>query len=156
MRENFINWDEYFMGLAILSCERSKDPSTQVGAVVVKDNKILSIGYNGFPIGINDLDLPWEREGEFLSTKYPYVCHAELNCIINAKCSLEGSTIYVTLFPCNECSKVIIQSGIKKIIYLDDKNKNIDSSKASVKMLQLANIKYEKYQKNNKKITIDL
>ena len=122
-REEYISWDEYFMGIALLSGERSKDPSSQVGACIVsQDNKILSMGYNGFPIGCSDDDIPWAREGNPLDTKYPYVCHAELNAILNSKGSdLRESTIYVDLFPCNECAKAIIQSGIKKIVYKSDK-----------------------------------
>ena len=118
-RDNYIGWDEYFMGVAMLSAQRSKDPNTQVGACIVsKDNKILSVGYNGAPNGYDDENLPWDREGEFTKTKYAYVCHAELNAILNNKGSnLEGARIYVDLFPCNECAKAIIQCGIKEIIY---------------------------------------
>lgn len=142
-RADYILWDEYFMGLALLSAKRSKDPSTQVGACIVdsKTNRILSVGYNGFPIGCSDDDFPWEREGETLETKYPYVVHAELNAILNNRgVSLEGSKIYVALFPCNECAKAIIQSGIKEIVYLSDKYAQTDIVKASKKMLQKAGI----------------
>ena len=119
-RQDYISWDEYFMGIALLSAERSKDPNTQVGACVVnQDNKIVSVGYNGMPLGVSDDDFPWEREGSFLDTKYPYVCHAELNAILNNPgISLKNCSIYVPLFPCNECCKAIIQSGIKKVLYL--------------------------------------
>lgn len=157
-RKEYINWDEYFMGIALLSKERSKDPNTQVGACIVsQDNKILSMGYNGFPIGCLDEDLSWEREGETLNTKYPYACHAELNAILNyTGTSLKGSKVYVTLFPCNECAKAIIQSGIKEIIYMEDKYKDTDSVKASKKMLDLCNVKYAKYNPTGKKIELDL
>ena len=124
-RSNYISWDEYFMAIAKLSAMRSKDPSTQVGACIVgADNRILSIGYNGTPNGFNDDEFPWNREGDNLNTKYPYVCHAEMNAILNYRGSrkdLEGAKIYVDLFPCNECAKMIIQSGIKEVIYLSDK-----------------------------------
>ena len=124
-RENYISWEEYFMAIAKLSAMRSKDPSTQVGACIVSnDNRILSIGYNGAPNGFNDDEFPWAREGANLDTKYPYVCHAELNAILNyrgSKKDLENAKIYVDLFPCNECAKIIIQSGIKEVIYLSDK-----------------------------------
>ena len=135
-RDNYINWDEYFMGIALLSAERSKDPNSQVGACIVsQDNKILSIGYNGFPIGCKDDDISWEREGDFVNTKYPYVCHAELNAILNyTGTSLKNSKIYVALFPCNECAKSIIQAGIKEVIYKDDKYAGTDAVKVSKKM----------------------
>ena len=122
-RKDYIGWDGYFMGVAMLSAQRSKDPNTQVGACIVsKDNKILSVGYNGAPNGYDDDKMPWDREGDFLNTKYAYVCHAELNAILNNKGSvLENARIYVDLFPCNECAKAIIQSGIKEIIYKSEK-----------------------------------
>ena len=111
---NYISWDEYFMSMAILSSKRSKDPNTKVGACIVSmDKKVLSVGYNGMPIGIDDKKIPWGREGEELDTKYPYVCHAELNAILNSDRNLHNSRIYVTLFPCNECAKALIQAGIK-------------------------------------------
>ena len=119
---NYIVWDEYFMGVAILSSMRSKDPSTKVGACIVnQDKKIVGIGYNGFPMGCSDDEFPWDREGDFLDCKYPYVVHAEPNAILNSTVSLKDATIYVTLFPCNECAKLIIQSGIKEIVYMGDK-----------------------------------
>ena len=145
-RENYLTWDEYFMNLAKLSAMRSKDPNTQVGACIVdKQNRILSIGYNGAPKGFNDDDFPWAREGDPLETKYLYVCHAELNAIINYpgdRHSLEGSILYVTLFPCNECAKLIIQSGIKEIVYECDKYANTDGTIAAKKMFDHANITY--------------
>ena len=114
-RNDYISWDEYFMGIALLSANRSKDPNTQVGACIVNDrNRIMSVGYNGFPAGCDDDVFPWEREGGEFDTKYPYVCHAELNAILNCTHDLRGCRIYVALFPCNECAKAIIQSGIKE------------------------------------------
>ena len=142
-RENVISWDEYFMGLAHLSSKRSKDPSTQVGCCIVDtNNKVVSIGYNGFPTGCNDDAFPWDREGDFCNTKYPYVVHAELNAILNSKLNLNNCIIYVSLFPCNECAKAIIQSGIKKIVYESDKYADTDAVKASKKMLIAANVEY--------------
>ena len=157
-RSNYISWDEYFMGIAVLSGERSKDPNSQVGACIVSpDNKILSIGYNGFPTGCSDDVIPWDREGEFANTKYPYVCHSELNAILNYTGStLKQSRIYVTLFPCNECAKAIIQSGIKEVIYLDDKYKDTDSVKVSKKMLDMAGVKYTQYESKGVKLELDL
>lgn len=143
-----INWDEYFMGIALLSAKRSKDPSTQVGACIVdEDNKVVSIGYNGMPRQLDESKLTWEK-GEGLNSKYLYVCHAEFNAILNIRngSSLKGCTLYVTLFPCNECAKAIIQTGIKKIIYLSDKYADSVSTLASKKMFELAGVKVEKYQ----------
>ena len=142
-RNNYISWDEYFMGIALLSAQRSKDPSTQVGACIVNPrNKIISVGYNGMPTGISDDEFPWVREGAPLETKYPYVCHAELNAILNASTSLKGCRIYVSLFPCNECCKAIIQSGIREVVYLSDKYAETDSTKASKRMLDSAGVVY--------------
>ncbi len=157
-RKNYLSWEEYFMGLAILSAERSKDPSTQVGACIVdKDNKIVSVGYNGAPIGYDDdKDMPWEREGSFLNTKYAYVCHSELNAILNSKIKVDGCKLFVTLFPCNECAKVIIQSGIKEFIYLSDKYNGTDENLAAKKMFDVCGVKYREYKKKNKKIEIEL
>jgi dCMP deaminase len=147
-REGYITWDEYFMGVALLSAHRSKDPNTQVGACIVNDkNKIVGVGYNGLPIGCNDDDFPWEKEGNFLETKYPYVCHAELNAILNnIGIDLQGCKIYTALFPCNECSKAIIQSGITEVIYLSDKYQGDDIFKASRLMLQKAGVVSRKVQ----------
>ena len=157
-RSNYISWDKYFMGIALLSGERSKDPNSQVGACIVSpDNKILSIGYNGFPIGCSDDEIPWDREGDFVDTKYPYVCHSELNAILNYTGStLKQSRIYVTLFPCNECAKAIIQSGIKEVIYMSDKYKDTDSVKVSKKMLDMAGVKYTQYKSKGVKLELDL
>ena len=143
-RKDYLRWDEYFMGVAVLSSLRSKDPSTQVGACIVNtDHKIVGVGYNGFPIGVDDDDIPWEREGEWLETKYPYVCHAELNAILNAISSnLKGCTLYVGLFPCNECAKAIIQSGIKEVVFLSDKYSEADNTKASKLMFDKTGVAY--------------
>lgn len=142
-REKYISWDEYFMGIALLSAKRSKDPNTQVGACIVNPkNKIMSVGYNGLPIGCSDDEYPWDREGEELNTKYPYVCHAELNAILNNRGGdLDGCRIYVPLFPCNECAKAIIQSGIREVIYISDKYDGTPSVVASKKMLASAGVK---------------
>lgn len=157
-RSNYISWDEYFMGIALLSCERSKDPNTRVGACIVStDNKILSIGYNGAPIGFDDdNDMPWDREGKPLDTKYLFVCHSELNAILNTRNDLRGSKMYVALFPCNECAKAIIQAGIKEVIYLDDKYADTDGVIASKRMFDACGVSYKQYEKSNKKIEIDL
>lgn len=156
-RKDYIKWDEYFMGIALLSAKRSKDPNTQVGACIVNQyNKIVGIGYNGFPIGCDDDILPWDKTSENINdTKYPYVVHAEANAILNSTKDLHGARIYVALFPCNECTKLIIQSGIKEIIYLSDKYKDTDSVIASKKMLDLANVAYRELSVSIKKIVID-
>lgn len=157
-RQNYITWDEYFMGVSKLSGMRSKDPNTQVGACIVsEDNKILSMGYNGFPKGCSDDDFPWDREGDPLETKYPYVTHSELNAILNYRGgSLEGAKIYVSLFPCNECAKAIIQAGIKTIVYDDDKYAGNASTVASKRMLDAAGVRYYRYAPSGKKIVIDV
>lgn len=144
MENEHLSWDEYFMGVALLSSYRSKDPNTKVGACIVdQDNKIVGVGYNGFPIGCSDDELPWDRDGDFLDTKYPYVCHAELNAILNSIKNLKGCRLYVALFPCNECAKAIIQSGIREIIYLEDKYKGTDIIRASKRMLDMAGVTYK-------------
>lgn len=156
-RVDYLEWDDYFMGIAVLSARRSKDPGTQVGACIVNGkNRIVGVGYNGFPTGCSDDELPWDREGEFLETKYPYVCHAELNAILNATEPLDGCRIYVDLFPCNECAKAIIQSGIKKVIYLSDKYSDTDPVKASKKMLELSGVEYVKLTPSRNEITLRL
>lgn len=140
-RKGYLSWDEYFMGLAFLSAMRSKDPSTQVGACIIdEDRKIIGIGYNGFPMGSSDDDMPWGKEGDFLNTKYPYVVHAELNAILNSIKSLKDSTIYVTHFPCNECAKAIVQAGIRKVVFYSDKHKELDSTKASRMIFENAGV----------------
>lgn len=158
-RKDYITWDEYFMAVAKLAGMRSKDPNTQVGACIVSsDHKILSIGYNGFPMGCSDDEYPWEREGEDpLLTKYPYVAHGELNAILNYRGgSLEGSTIYVGMFPCNECTKAIIQSGIKTIVYSENKYPDSAAVLASQRMLASAGVQVRKYQPGNRKLEIEI
>ena len=147
-RNNYLTWDEYFMSIAKLSSMRSKDPNTQVGAcIVASDNRILSIGYNGAPNGYSDDNFPWDREGTPLETKYLFVCHAEMNAILNYRGSrkdLEGAKIYVDLFPCNECAKLIIQSGIKEVLYICDKYADTDGVKASKNLFDTCGVKYRK------------
>ncbi len=157
-REDYISWDEYFMGVAKLSSMRSKDPNTQVGACIVSaDHKILSMGYNGFPKGCSDDDFPWAREGDPLDNKYFYTTHSELNAILNYRGgSLEGSILYVSLFPCNECAKAIIQSGIKTVVYDEDKYKNTPGVVASKRMLRAAGVEIRKYEHTNREIKITL
>lgn len=155
-RNDYISWDEYFMGVALLSGRRSKDPNTQVGACIVNpQNKIVGAGYNGLPMGCSDEDFPWEKQGNFLETKYPYVCHAELNAILNnIGMNLWGCRIYTALFPCNECSKAIIQSGIREVIYLSDKYDGTDVSIASKKMLETAGVRFRKVTVNRSRIEL--
>lgn len=156
-RQDYISWDEYFMGIALLSAQRSKDSNTQVGACIVSaDNKIVSVGYNGMPTGCQDDEMPWEREGDFLHTKYPFVCHAELNAILNSTASVRGCTLYVTLFPCNECAKAIIQSGIRRVIYLDNKYAGTDAITASATMFRMAGVETVPYTKTDRSITLSL
>ena len=157
-REDYLSWDEYFMAVALLSAQRSKDPSTQVGACVANDDhKIVGVGYNGFPWGCPDDELPWAREGNYLDTKYPYVCHAELNAVLNSTApNLKNCRIYVGLFPCNECTKVIIQSGIQEIIYLSDKYADSDSVKASKLMLDKSNTAYRQFVGRGTEVNLKL
>ena len=156
--KDYISWDEYFMGVAVLSSMRSKDPNTKVGACIVNQNKrIVGIGYNGLPIGCNDDEYPWEREGDFQNnTKYPFVVHAELNAILNSQGkSLMGATIYVALFPCNECAKAIIQSGIKEVVYLSDKYAESPATLASKRMLASAGVTIRRIETSIKEISLD-
>lgn len=156
-RKDYISWDEYFMGIAVLSGMRSKDPSTMVGSCVVdEENKIVGIGYNGMPRGCSDDMFPWGREGEHLKTKYPYVVHAELNAILNSTRSLKGCRIYVGLFPCNECAKAIVQSGIRQVVYLSDKHHHSDGATASRTILDAAGVEYLAFKTENKSLTIAL
>ncbi len=157
-RTDYLSWDEYFMGIAMLSAARSKDNNTQVGACIVNaEHKIVSVGYNGMPIGCDDDVMPWEREGTFLDTKYPFVCHAELNAILNrAAVSLKDCVIYVTLFPCNECAKAIIQSGIRHVVYLDNKYAGTDAIKASEMMFRLSGVECTAYVPAEREITLNL
>ena len=156
-RKEYLSWDEYFMGIAMLSAYRSKDPNTQVGACIVNNkNRIMSMGYNGFPMGCSDDEFPWEREGDAYNTKYAYVCHAELNAILNnSGASLEGCRIYVALFPCNECAKAIIQSGIKEVVYISDKYAETPTTKASKRMFYAAGVKLTKLTPKKGSVLID-
>lgn len=157
-REDYISWDTYFMGIAMLSAMRSKDPSTAVGACIVgEDNRILSLGYNGMPFGCSDDEYPWEREGSPMDTKYLYVCHAELNALLNNRGSnMKGAKVYTTLFPCNECTKALIQAGIKEVIYLSDKYSQSDSVRAAKKMMYSAEILFREYEPTGQEINLSL
>ena len=155
--DNVLTWDEYFMGLAHLSALRSKDPNTQVGAAIVDENhRVVSVGYNGFPTGVSDDEFPWSREGDVLTSKYAFVVHAELNAILNSQRSVRGCTIYVSLFPCNECAKAIIQSGIKEVIYDSNKYEGTAAVIASMKMFDSAGVNYHKYHRTEREIKISL
>ena len=157
-RSEYLKWDEYFMSIAQLSAMRSKDPGTQVGSSIVsKNNRIMSDGYNGKPSGFSDDEYPWDREGEALSTKYLFVCHAELNAILNhSGGSLEGCRIYTTLFPCNECAKALIQAGISEIIYMQDKYSDTDSVIASKMMMKSAGVSFREYEPTGKILELKL
>ncbi|MCQ2521262.1 MAG: dCMP deaminase family protein [Lachnospiraceae bacterium] len=157
-RQDYISWDEYFMGVSILSGMRSKDPNTQVGACIVsKDYKILSMGYNGFPKGCSDDEFPWDREGEAYDTKYPYVTHSELNAILNYRGgSLEGTRLYVSLFPCNECAKAIIQAGITSVVYSCDKYNGTPMNMAAKRLFDAAGVTYQEYKPSGRTITLDV
>ncbi len=156
-RANAISWETYFMGIAHLSALRSKDPNTQVGAVIVdQEHKVVSIGYNGFPKGCSDDEYPWENEGSSLETKYVYVVHAELNAILNSPRSVKGCSIYVSLFPCHECAKAIIQSGIQEIVYESDKYASSESVLASKRMLESAGVKMVQLTKKVKVEVVEL
>lgn len=157
-RTDYITWDEYFMGIALLSAQRSKDAGTQVGSCIVgEDNKIMSVGYNGMPTGCSDDEMPWGREGDPLETKYFFVCHAELNAILNNDGgSLKGAKIYSTLFPCNECAKAIIQAGVREVIYMSDKYAETPAVIASKRMFDLAGVSYRAYIPGGKNITLEL
>lgn len=158
-REDYISWDEYFMGVALLSAQRSKDPNTRVGSCIVgKDNKILSVGYNGMPRGCSDDIFSWERDmDDELDNKYLYVCHAELNAILNySGPALDDARLYTTLFPCNECTKAIIQSGIKEVVYLSDKYSGADSTIAAKRMMNTTGIKHRKYTPSKKSLIISV
>jgi len=157
-RADYLSWDEYFMGVASLASKRSKDPNTQVGACIVDSQKyIISVGYNGMPLGCSDDEFPWDRSGGTLDTKYAYVTHAELNAVLNSKTAdLEGDTVYTTLFPCNECTKALIQKKVGRIVYLDDKYHDTETAQAARRMLDAAGIKYEKYESSGRGINLDL
>lgn len=155
-REQYLSWDEYFMGIALLSSMRSKDPSTQVGACIVNpDKRILSMGYNGMPRCCSDDEYPWDKNDDPLESKYLYVCHAELNAILNCeRGNVRGCTVYTTLFPCNECAKAIIQSGISEVVYMADKYADSDSVRASKRMFDTAGVKYRLYKQSNKTVSL--
>lgn len=157
-REEYLSWDEYFMGIAVLSAKRSKDPSTQVGACIVnKDNRIISVGYNGMPRCCSDDEFPWDKNENPLDSKYLYVCHAELNAILNCdRGNVRDCICYTTLFPCNECAKAIIQSGMSEVVYMEDKYADSDSVIASKKMFDTAGVKYRLYNKSGKEVNINL
>ena len=157
-RQDYLSWDEYFMGIAALSAMRSKDPSTQVGACIVNsDKRILSMGYNGMPRCCSDDVFPWDREGAPLDSKYLFVCHAELNAILNcAMGSVRGCTVYTTPFPCNECAKAIIQAGITEVVYMSDKYATTDSTLAAKRMFDTAGVKYRPYEVGGKDVKISL
>ena len=157
-RMDYISWDEYFMGIALLSAYRSKDPGTQVGACIVsQEKKIMTVGYNGMPSGCSDDDFPWEREGAPLDTKYLYVCHAEMNAILNSGHNdLRGSTIYTTLFPCAECTKALIQKGVKEVIYLSDKYAGQDLFVAAKRMMDSAGVVYREYIPTGRELMIHI
>lgn len=156
-RTDYISWDEYFMAVAKLAGMRSKDPNTQVGACIVsKEHKILSMGYNGFPTGCSDDEFPWARVGETVDTKYAYVCHAELNAILNYRGNLEGATLYVSMFPCNECAKAIIQSGIRTVVYGNNKYDGTPSVIASKRMFQAAGVKCQSYEYSGREIRLEV
>lgn len=158
-RSGYLSWEEYFMAVAQLSAQRSKDPNTQVGACIVNQNKrIIGIGYNGFPAGCSDDELPWSRDGLFLETKYPYVCHAEMNAITNAtnRPDLNGATLYVSLFPCNECAKLIVQVGIKEVVYLQDKYHDEDIFVASRKIFDMASVGHRQLKPATHRIELTL
>ncbi len=156
-RKNYISWDEYFMSIALLSAHRSKDPNTQVGACIVSEQKkVVGVGYNGFPIGCSDDELPWSRDGNFVDTKYAYVCHAELNAVLNSiHRDLSNCALYVALFPCNECAKIIIQAGIKEIIYMSDKYAGTDANKVAKLMFNKVGVIYRQLTTKRKSITLD-
>lgn len=155
-RCGYITWDEYFMGVALLAAERSKDPSTQVGACIIdNNNRIISTGYNGFPKGCSDDEFPWNRDAAAGETKYPFVVHAELNAILNAQgTSVVNSRLYVSLFPCNECAKAIIQSGVREVVYLSDKYNGTPTDIASKKMLEAAGVKLTKLKPTKANIVL--
>ena len=157
-RKDYLSWDEYFMGVAMLSARRSKDPNTQVGACIVSENnRILSMGYNGFPNGVSDDEFPWNREGDPLESKYFYAAHGELNAILNYRGgSLEGAKLYVTLFPCNECAKAIIQAGIRTVVYDSDKYALTAATIASKRMFDAAGVRYYQYTRTGRTITIEV
>lgn len=156
-REDYIDWDTYFMLIAQVSAMRSKDPNTQVGACIVsRDHKIINCGYNGAPIGFSDDKMPWNRDGDFINSKYAYVCHAELNAILNSKQDLSDSIIYVALFPCNECAKAIVQAGIKEVVYLSDKYDGTEGNIVAKRIFDECGVTYRQYKEQNKTFCLKL
>jgi len=157
-RSDYLSWDDYFMAVAMLSAQRSKDPNTQVGACIVnRQKRIVGVGYNGFPTGCSDDKLPWHREGDFMDTKYPFVCHAELNAVLNSvPGNLTNCTIYTALFPCNECAKVIIQAGIQEVVFLSDKYAESDIVRAAKLMFHQAGVATRQIVPANSVVTIDM
>lgn len=155
-RKDYIDWNEYFMGVALLAARRSKDPNTQVGACIVDDQyRIISTGYNGFPQGCSDDEFPWNRDPKKGETKYQFVVHAELNAVLNTRGkNLAGSTLYVSLFPCHECAKAIIQAGIKEVVYLSDKYNGTDSDNASKRMLNSAGVRLTQFKPTRAQIVL--
>jgi len=156
-RQSYLSWDDYFICVAFLSAQRSKDPNTQVGACIVNTAKrIVGIGYNGFPQGCSDDILPWRRDGDFLEKKYAYVCHAEANAILNkGGADLHGSTLYVDLFPCNECAKLIIQAGIREVVYLHDTYHDTDGCRASRILFQMSGVKCRQHKPPMKELLLE-
>lgn len=156
-RKDYIGWDDYFMGVSLLASQRSKDPNTQVGACIVDDqNRILSTGYNGFPQGCSDDEFPWNRDSALGETKYQFVVHAELNAILNGRGkSLAGSKLYVSLFPCHECAKAIIQSGVREVVYLSDKYNGTESDVASKRMLAAAGVKLTQHKPTKAQLVLN-
>lgn len=153
-----VEWEEYFMGIAFLAAQRSKDPATQVGACIVNSEKhIVGIGYNGFPINCSDDEFPWTKNSSNpMENKYMYVVHAEVNAILNKNSiDVKGCTLYVALFPCNECAKIIIQSRIKEVVYFSDKHADKPNTIASKKLLDAANVSYRQFIPKHEKIVID-
>ena len=138
-----LSWDEYYIALAAISALRSKDPKCKVGACIINptNHRVLSLGYNGFPINCPDDEFPWTKDDPDVDkNKFGYVVHAELNAILNANADITGSWLYTTHYPCNECAKAIIQSGITKVIYYNDYKPDSPIHRASEKMFKYANI----------------
>ncbi|XP_015517717.1 deoxycytidylate deaminase [Neodiprion lecontei] len=157
-RTDYLEWDEYFMATAFLAAKRSKDPCTQVGVCIVnRNNKVVGVGYNGMPIGCSDNEFPWAKNSaNKLETKHLYVCHAEMNAILNKNSAdVEDCRMYVGLFPCNECAKVIIQSGIKSVVYMSDKYSQKITTIAAKRMFDASGVRYRQYIPQNKQIVID-
>jgi dCMP deaminase len=146
-----LSWDEYFMAIALLTARRSKDPNTQVGACIVSRRRIiLACGYNGFTAGCSDDAFPWQRSApDPKHTKYMYVCHAEVNAILNCHAShseQEGATLYVTLFPCYQCAQAIVQARIRRVVYLKDPYHDDEKFQASRRIFDMADVEYEAFR----------